>query len=90
MSGFLFGALSGGIAAYYWRDSIRTYMSEGVPSVRLKAAEALGDLGGRVGHALDAARSGVDAAVRKGQRRLRTGNKNRDSEAGEKPTPVRS
>ena len=71
MLGILVGALGGGIAAYYWRDKIRDYMSNQVPDLRGQAADALGTLGERACGALDRARSSVDAAVRTGQGRLR-------------------
>jgi hypothetical protein len=72
MFGFLLGAIGGGIAAYYWRDRIRDYVSGRVPDLRAQAADALGNLGNRAGRGLDSARSGIDAAVRTGQRRLRS------------------
>jgi hypothetical protein len=71
MLGFLFGAVLGGIAGYYWRENIRHYMSDGVPDLRKRAADSLGTLGDRAGGALDRARSRLDAAVRTGQERLR-------------------
>jgi ElaB/YqjD/DUF883 family membrane-anchored ribosome-binding protein len=71
MLGFLVGAIGGGVATYYWRDSIRTYLSGRVPDLRAQAADALGKLGSRADRGLDAARSRIDAAVRTGQRRLR-------------------
>jgi hypothetical protein len=70
MFGFLLGAVVGGIAGYYWREN-RHYMSEGVPDLRKRAADGLGTLGDRASGALDRARSGIDAAVRTGQERLR-------------------
>jgi ElaB/YqjD/DUF883 family membrane-anchored ribosome-binding protein len=71
MFGLLVGAIGGGVAAYYWRDNIRDYMSGRVPELRAQAADALGTLGVRAGGALDKMRSGIDAAVRTGQERLR-------------------
>jgi hypothetical protein len=71
MLGFLVGAIGGGVAAYYWRDSIRDYLSGRVPDLREQAADALDKLGNRAGRGLDAARSRIDSAVRTGQRRLR-------------------
>jgi hypothetical protein len=71
MLGFVLGAVGGGIAAYYWRDKIREYMSSRVPDLRERAADRLGVLGGSASRALDQARSRIDAAVRTGQERLR-------------------
>lgn len=71
MFGLLVGAIGGGVAAYYWRDNIRDFMSGRVPQFRAQAADALGNLGVRAGGALDRMRSGIDAAVRTGQERLR-------------------
>jgi hypothetical protein len=71
MFGFLLGAVVGGMASYYWRDSIHDYMSGRVPDLRKRAADGLGTLGDRAGGALDRARTRLDTAVRTGQERLR-------------------
>jgi len=71
MFGFLFGALAGGIAGYYWRDRIRDYMSERGPDLRNRVADRLEAFGDRATGAMDRARSGLDSAVRTGQERLR-------------------
>jgi hypothetical protein len=71
MLGFVLGAVGGGLAAYYWRDTIREYMSSRVPELRERAADRLGVLGDSASQALDQARSRIDAAVRTGQERLR-------------------
>ena len=71
MFGFLLGAIGGGVAAYYWRDRIRDYLSGRVPDLRTQAADALGKIGNQADRGLDTARSRIDAAVRSGQRRLR-------------------
>ena len=72
MLGLLFGALAGGLAAYYWHDDIRNYMSNRVPDLRKRAADGLGSLGERAGGALDRARARIDDSVRTGQERLRS------------------
>jgi len=71
MFGFVFGALAGGIAGYYWRDRIRDYMSDRGPDLRNRVADRLGTLGDRATGAMDRARSRIDSAVRTGQERLR-------------------
>ena len=71
MFGLLFGALAGGLAAYYYHDNIREYMSHRVPDLRKRAADGLGTLGERAGGALDRARARIDTGVRTGQERLR-------------------
>ena len=71
MFGLLVGAIGGGVAVYYWRDTIRDYISGRSPQLRSQAADALGNLGGRASGALDKMRSGIDSAVRSGQERLR-------------------
>jgi hypothetical protein len=70
MFGLLVAAVAGGLAGYYWRDSIRGYMSGS--DLRNRAADGLGSLGERAGVALDRARTRIDAGVRSGQARLRS------------------
>jgi hypothetical protein len=70
MLGLLVAAVAGGLAGYYWRDTIRDYMSS--TDLRQRAAEGLGSLGERAGDALDRARTRIDAGVRSSQARLRS------------------
>jgi hypothetical protein len=72
MLGFLLGAIAGGAAVYYWRDTIRGYVSERGPSLRDRAAERLGEIGESAGSALERARARIDSTVRSGQDRLRS------------------
>ncbi|HXH85041.1 MAG TPA: YtxH domain-containing protein [Candidatus Tectomicrobia bacterium] len=72
MVGFVFGAIVGGFAAYYWRDRIRDMMSNRVPALREQAAERLGTVGARASDALDRAKSRIDSTVRTGQERIRS------------------
>jgi len=72
MIGFVFGAIAGGMAAYYWRDRIHDYMNTRAPEMREKAASRLGNIGERAGSALDRARSRIDTTVRAGQDKIRT------------------
>jgi hypothetical protein len=90
MFGLLVGAIGGGVAAYYWRDNIRDFMSGRVPEFRAQAADALGNFGVRAGGALDRMRSGIDAAVRTGQERLRpTGSSGTERDQGMQGTEPR-
>ena len=68
---FLFGAMAGGIAGYYWRDRIRDYMSDRGPDLRNRVADRLGAFGDRATGAMDRARLRIDSAIRAGQDRLR-------------------
>ncbi|PYM12674.1 MAG: hypothetical protein DMD81_23390 [Candidatus Rokuibacteriota bacterium] len=72
MFGFLLGAIAGSVAAYYWHDRIRRYMTSELPTVRDRAAERLGDLGERANSALDRTRTRINTAVRSGQERLKS------------------
>lgn len=72
MLGFLVGAIAGGVAAYYWRDRIGSYVNDGMPAVRDRAAERLGEIGERADRVLDRAKSRIDTTIRTGQDRLRT------------------
>jgi hypothetical protein len=65
MFGFLLGAIAGGVAVYYWRDRLRTYVNDGLPQVRDRAADSLGHIGER-------AKSRIDSTIRTGQERLRS------------------
>jgi hypothetical protein len=80
MLGLLVGAIAGGLAGYYWRDTIRNYMSNRAPDLRKRAADGLGTLGERAGGALDRARSRIDTTVRTGQEWLRAADTTAGSE----------
>jgi hypothetical protein len=71
MIGFLVGTIAGGMAAYFWHDRIRSYVSHQMPAVRDRAAERLGQIGERASTALDRARDRIDTTVRTGQERLK-------------------
>jgi hypothetical protein len=73
MVGFIVGAIAGGMVAYLWRDSIRGYLTQGVPNLRDRAADTLEAVGKSADEFLDRAKSTVDANVRAGQQRLRHG-----------------
>jgi hypothetical protein len=71
MVGFIVGVIAGGLAAYYWRDRIRTRLDR-TPALRERAADRLGELGERASTALNRARDEIDRGVRAGQEKLRS------------------
>ena len=72
MLGFIFGAIAGAVAAYYYRDRIGTYLNEKTPSVRDQAADKLEALGKGAEDVLDRAKARIESTVRAGQERLRS------------------
>jgi hypothetical protein len=60
MFGFILGALAGGLAAWWWRNDIQTYVDSKLPNVRTKAAEQLSALEQRAEGALGRARQQID------------------------------
>jgi hypothetical protein len=71
MLGFLVVAIGTGVAVYHWRDRIENYVSDGIPNIRVRAADALERLGRQAVALLDRTRAGVDTWVRAGQERIR-------------------
>ncbi len=69
---FLFGAIAGALAALYWRDDLRRYMSSKLPEVRERAADKLEALGKGAETVLDRAKSQIGTNLRAGQERLRS------------------
>ena len=57
---FIFGAIAGGVAAWWWRKDIQTYMDEKLPDVRHKAADRLAAIEHRAEEALGRAKSSID------------------------------
>jgi hypothetical protein len=57
---FIFGALAGGIAAWWWRNDIQRYVEQTLPGVRTKAAEQLSSLEQRAEDVLGRARQQID------------------------------
>ncbi len=57
---FLFGALAGGIAAWFWRSDIQRYMDQKLPDVRTKAADRLSAIEQRAEEALGRAKGQID------------------------------
>ena len=65
MFAFILGALSGGLATWWWRGDIQQYVDQKYPQVREKAADRLAALEQRAEGALGKARQQID--------RIRTG-----------------
>jgi hypothetical protein len=72
MLGFIVGAIASGLAVYFWRDQIRTYVDAKLPSVSDKAARKLEELERGAEHVLDRAKSQIGENLRAGQQKLRT------------------
>ena len=60
MFGFILGALAGGLAAWWWRSDIQSYVDNKLPNVRQKAAEQLSAIEQRAEDALGRARHQID------------------------------
>src|SRR5262245_438736 len=70
---FILGAVAGAVAAYFYRDRIKGYMTEKTPTVRDRAADKLEAFGKGAEDVLDRAKSRIESSVRAGQERLRSG-----------------
>ena len=57
---FILGALAGGLAAWWWRSDIQTYVDQKLPNVRGKAADRLAAIEQRAEEALGRAREQID------------------------------
>ena len=57
---FIFGALAGGLAAWFWRNDIQRYVDQTLPNVRAKAHDQLSSLEQRAEDALNKARHQID------------------------------
>jgi hypothetical protein len=68
---FLFGALMGAFAGYYFRDDLRRYVDSKLPEVRDRAADKLEAFGRGAESALDRAKTQIGQNLRAGQERLR-------------------
>jgi hypothetical protein len=60
MFGFIFGAVVGGLAAWWWRNDIQRYVDQTLPNVRAKAADQLSSLEQRAEDALTRAKGQID------------------------------
>jgi len=72
MLGFILGGFAGAVAAYFYRDNIKSYMNEKTPTVRDRAADKLEAFGKGAEGVLDRAKSRIGSTVRAGQERLRS------------------
>ena len=68
---FILGALSGGLAAWWWRHDIQRYMNEKLPNVREKTADRLAAIEQRAEGALGKARAQIDRMRATGDERMR-------------------
>ena len=57
---FILGALSGGLAAWWWRGEIQKYVEKTLPNVREKTADSLTAIEQRAEEALGKAREQID------------------------------
>lgn len=60
MFGFILGALAGGLAAWWWRSDIQSYVDQKLPNVRAKAADQLSAIEQRAEDALGRAKQQID------------------------------
>ena len=60
MFGFILGALAGGVAAWWWRGDIQSYVDNKLPNVRQKAAEQLSAIEQKAEDALGRAKQQID------------------------------
>ena len=72
MFGFILGAMTGMVAAYYWHDRIRQQVQGDGQSLRDRAADTLVAVGRRAGTALDRTKSRLDQSVQAGEEKLRS------------------
>ena len=85
---FVLGALAGGLAAWWWRRDIQTYMEETLPNVREKTADRLAALEHRAEEALSRAKQQIDRMRPAGDERPRDTSGNRPSSSYTQGTGV--
>ena len=66
---FIFGALAGGLAAWWWRRDIERYVDKTLPSMREQTADRLTALEQRAEEALTRAKSQIDRMRPAGEHR---------------------
>ena len=69
---FVFGALVGGLAVWYWHEEIREYAESRTEGVRRGAAKVIRSVGKRAEDVLDRTKEQVGSATQSGQDVLRT------------------
>lgn len=57
---FILGAVAGGLAAWWWRGEIQSYVDERLPNVRRQAADRLSAIEQRAEEALGRAKDKID------------------------------
>jgi len=68
---FVFGALVGGFAVWYWREEIREYAESRTVGVRRSAANMIRTVGKKAEDALDRTKEQVSNASQAGQDAIR-------------------
>jgi hypothetical protein len=68
---FIFGALVGGFAVWYWGEEIREYAENRTLGVRRNAAEVIRSVGKKAEDVLDRTKEQVSSATQVGQDVLR-------------------
>jgi hypothetical protein len=68
---FIFGALVGGLAVWYWGEEIRDYAENRTKGVRRSAANMIRTVGKKAEDVLDATKDQVNAASKSGQDAIR-------------------
>lgn len=69
---FIFGALVGGFAVWYWGEEIRDYAENRTLGVRRNAAKVIRSVGKKAEDVLDRTKEQVNSATQAGQDVLRT------------------
>jgi hypothetical protein len=64
---FVFGALVGGLAVWYWGEEMREYAESRTVGVRKSAAKMIRTVGKRAEDALDRTKDQVNAVAQSGQ-----------------------
>jgi hypothetical protein len=68
---FVFGALLGGLAVWYWREEIREYAENRTVGVRRSAAKVIRSVGKRAEDVLDRTKEQGNTAAQSGQEMIR-------------------
>jgi len=68
---FIFGAIVGGLAVWYWGEEIRDYAQSRTTGVRRTAANVIRSVGKKAEDALDATKDQVGPASKTGQDAIR-------------------